>query len=195
MTDTLVFATHNQDKIKEAKEILTGFKILSLSDVGVSSLPEETGDSFLENATIKAEAVANKISLPVFADDSGLCIDALNGFPGIYSARYMEEAGWKAKNLKILSLLEKEKDRDASFVCSIVYIDKTDNLSFSCTASVDGKIIEQKDFKEGGFGYDPIFYNEEIKMTFAEAEGEIKNKVSHRGKALRELARFLKKEH
>ena len=184
----IVLATNNQNKLREAREIFTplGIEILSQKEAGVSVNPEENGKTFAENALIKANAVYELVKLPVIADDSGLCVDALNGEPGVYSARYAPE------NLLCETLLKNmqnvpEEQRTAKFVTAVAFIDETGQeiiLEGECA----GKIGFEKRGTHG-FGYDPVFmYGEK---SFAELSPDEKNAVSHRGKAFRKLYAYL----
>lgn len=186
----LVFATNNENKLREAREIFKGvFEILSQNDVGSDCDPEENGVTFAENALIKAKAVFDTVHMPVIADDSGLCVDALDGRPGVFSARYAPN---DEKCTKILGEMQgvPEEKRTAYFECSIVYIDE------NVTKTVSGRCMGKIGFEErgtNGFGYDPIFmYGDK---TLAEMTAEEKNAVSHRGKALENLYTTLKKEN
>lgn len=191
---TIILASNNKNKIKEISEQLEKFKIkiISQKEAGYDIEVEETGKTFEENAIIKAEAI-NKISgIPVIADDSGLEIDALNGEPGVYSARYAgPNATDRDKIEKILNLLKGVEDhkRTARFKCVICYIDK--NTEKHIFEGVCEGNIAQEPRGEGTFGYDPIFiYGEK---TFAEMPLEEKNKVSHRGIAVEKLVDYLVK--
>ena len=191
----LLAATNNKGKLREYKRMLEplGFEILSLSDLSLQADPEETGSSFAENARIKAEYVCALSGLPALADDSGLCVDALDGAPGIYSARYSggSDADNNQKLLQELKDVPMEK-RTARFVCAI------------CCAWPDGSFTETEGVCEGkidfapvgeeGFGYDPLFLSDEV-GSFGLASPEEKDAVSHRGAALRELVARLKEEN
>ena len=188
----LVMATNNANKLREAREILSplGVEVLSQQEADVSCEPDENGTTFAENAMIKARAVYECCGLPVFADDSGLCVDALDGRPGVHSARYAPK-GQECE--KLLSEMEgvPENDRTARFVCSIVFLD-AEGDPFSVSGKCEGKIgYEQRG--SNGFGYDPVFMVGE--RTMAELSADEKNAISHRGAALRELYRFLKERY
>lgn len=194
----ILFATGNEGKMREIRSILadTGARILSMKEAGVSIDIEENGTTFAENALIKARAVSAALAKPdsvVLADDSGLVIDALNGEPGIYSARYMgEDTSYEVKNTNLIERLEGVPDekRTARFVCAIAAV-MPDGREFTVQAAIEGRIgYEQKG--EGGFGYDPIFYVPEFGKTTAEMTAEEKNRVSHRGKALEQMKEVLK---
>lgn len=189
----LIFATGNQGKMKEIREILAGeeMEILSMKEAGIELEIVEDGKTFAENAVIKAKAVAAALQAEnaiVLADDSGLEVDYLNKEPGIYSARYMgEETSYKIKNQNIIDRLEgvpKEK-RTARFVCAIAAV-----LPGGEVITTEGTIegyIGWKEAGANGFGYDPIFYIDEYGCSTAELSRELKNELSHRGKALRAM--------
>ena len=193
--DKLIFATGNAGKMKEIREILgrPGLTILSQKEAGITSDAEENGTTFEANALIKARAVAAQTDALVLADDSGLEIDYLNGEPGVYSARYMgEDTSYEIKNQKLLDLLAgvSEKKRTARFVCVIAAV-LPDGREFTTKGTIEG-IIGYESRGEGGFGYDPIFFVPEFGCSTAELTMEQKNKISHRGKALRAMKEVLK---
>ena len=184
--------------MREIRSILadTGAEVISMKDAGVCAEIVEDGTTFEENALIKARAVAaawKEIESVVLADDSGLVIDALNGEPGIYSARYMgEETSYNEKNANLIGRLEGVPDekRTARFVCAIAAV-MPDGREFTVRDCIEGRIgYEQKG--GGGFGYDPIFYVPEFGKTTAEMTAEEKNRVSHRGKALEHMKEVLR---
>lgn len=184
----LIVASNNEHKILEIKEILKNFHIdvVSLKEAGIDVDVEENGTTFMENAHIKAEAIHKMIGdSMVMADDSGLVVDALNGEPGVYSARYCGEHGNDKKNneklLEKLKNVDKDK-RNAKFVCAIEVIGGNRKV-INAQGEVEGVIVEEERGKDG-FGYDPLFYVEEFKKTFAEMTSEEKNSISHRGRAL-----------
>ena len=194
MEKNIIFATGNQEKMKEIRMILAdiGIPILSMKEAGITADIVENGKTFEENAIIKAKTIMELTGDMALADDSGLEIDYLNGEPGIYSARYMgEDTSYDIKNRSLIERLEgvPEEKRTARFVCSI-----------AC-ALPDGRILTSRGTMEGhigyeikgsnGFGYDPIFYLPEFGCTSAELSPDQKNEVSHRGKALREMRRML----
>ena len=193
MINKIIVASNNQKKIKEIKAILEplNIEVLSLKDMNIDVDPEETGSSFIENAFIKAEEIFKIVNLPVIADDSGLEVDALNGAPGIYSARYAGEPKDDEKNLeKLLENLKDKEDKTARYVCAIALIvDK--NNKYAVEEYLDGKIIDQRK-GEHGFGYDPIFYLPEYKKTTAELDPDFKNQISHRAKALHKIEQMIK---
>ena len=188
----IVFASGNAGKIKEMTYLinknLNGFEIelLSLKDAGFTDEIIESGATFEENAEIKARAVFNKTGMICFADDSGLCVDYLNGAPGIYSARY----GGMDKLLEELKNVPDEK-RTAHFYCAI-YCVTDKNTSFCVSGKCEGVITREK-IGDNGFGYDPIFYYPPENMTFAELSGEEKNKISHRAVAAEQFAKEIVK--
>ena len=185
----IVVATNNSHKLKEIKEILKGYEILSLKDIDFNDEIVEDGNSFEENALIKARTVYNylknkNLDYLVMADDSGICCDALNGEPGIYSARYAGEHDDKANRKKLIKELE-GKDKTAYFNCTIVLYYPNDSYKVF-VGKTYGKITKEEK-GESGFGYDPIFYSNDLNKTFAEATEEEKNSVSHRGRALEKM--------
>jgi len=186
----IVFATKNEGKVKEIKEMFDGMNIDLISLNHYNSVPEikEDGKSFFENALKKAKIVSEFTGETVLADDSGLSVDMLNGEPGIYSARYAgEEATDEENNNKLLANLKDvpQQNRSASFFCSLVLYKKDGSFDYFEGRWV-GQIIDERR-GENGFGYDPIFFVPELKATAAELPSAIKNKVSHRGKAFAQL--------
>jgi len=180
----LYFATNNKHKLQEAKAILheVGIDVLSLSDAGISLSVEETGDTFHDNAFLKAQALNEILQEPCFADDSGLEVFALHGEPGVRSSRYAGEEGNSDKNIiKLLEELKQVEDRRARFVTVICLI--LDGVSYFFEGEVRGKIIRERR-GTGGFGYDSVFVPEGYEKTFAEMTSEEKNKISHRRNAL-----------
>lgn len=190
----LIFATGNAGKMKEIKEILSNLdvEILSLKDAGIEVDIEEDGKTFEENAVIKAKAIMELTNELVLADDSGLEIDYLNKEPGIYSARYMGEGtSYRIKNKNLIDRLDgvPDEQRTARFVCAIAAAFPNGEVITS-QGVVEG-IIGYEEKGSNGFGYDPIFYLPEYNMSTAQLEPEVKNKVSHRGKALKEMKKEL----
>lgn len=192
-----VLASRNRKKIAELKDILlsegVNIQLLSLDDIGFGDEIEENGNSFKENSVIKASVPASMGYVGI-ADDSGLCVDALGGEPGIFSARY---SGGSDKDNNAL-LLEKLKDvpyenRTAKFVCCMSCV-FPDGERIVCTGEVYGKILDEPRGNDG-FGYDPLFFYEQSGVTFAEMGGEEKNKVSHRRNAIKLLAEKLKEKY
>lgn len=188
--DKIIFATGNKDKLKEIRMILsgTGLEIISMKEAGVTGDIEENGTTFEENALIKARAVCSMTGFPALADDSGLVIDALNGEPGVQSARYLgHDTSYDIKNNDLIRRLDGVPDekRSARFVCAIACA-LPDGRSFTEEAAMEGR-IGYEIRGENGFGYDPIFYLPEYGCTSAEISPEEKNRISHRGKALRAM--------
>ena len=192
--DKLVFATTNEGKVKEIKEILKDFpiEVVSMKEMGITADIEENGATFEENSLIKARALVKLTGLPALADDSGLEVDYLNGEPGIYSARYLgRDTDYDYKNNYIIDKLSgaKGEERSARFVCVISLV-LPDGREFVERGVVEGLIgYEQKG--ENGFGYDPIFYLPEYGKTSAELPPEEKNRISHRGKALTAMKKLI----
>ena len=196
----IIFATGNEGKLREIREILSdlGLEIVSMKEAGIKADIVEDGKSFKENALIKARAIS-KIAKGelVMADDSGLVIDALNGEPGIYSARYMgEDTSYDIKNNAILERMKgfKGEERSARFVCAVAAVITDDDgqvREYTTEGAFEG-VIADEIAGANGFGYDPIFYVPEKHMTSAELTSEEKNELSHRGKALRAMKEVLK---
>lgn len=196
----IIFATGNEGKVREVREILDGLTIngepalvLSMKEAGIGGEAEETGKSFVENAILKARAVAGAAGdAIVMADDSGLEIDYLDGEPGIYSARYMGEGtSYREKNRNLIERLAgvPEEKRTARFVCAIACILPGGSL-ITEQAAIEGRIGYQER-GENGFGYDPIFMVPSYGRSTAELSPEEKNRISHRGKALRAIRKRL----
>ena len=189
----IVLASNNKHKIKEVKEILSDYEIITLSDIGYYDEIEETGSTFLENALIKAKTVSeylkgNNMNYDVLADDSGTCCESLDGAPGIYSARYASDHDFKLNRDKLINDL-KGKDNSAYFNCTMVlyHMDGTYEVAVGKTY---GKIIDEER-GDTSFGYDSIFLSDDLGITFGEASSEEKNKVSHRYRALVELKNII----
>lgn len=187
MKGKIIFATGNEDKIKEIREIMEDMdkEILSMKEAGISLDIEEYGASYEENALIKARAVHGITHGLVLADDSGLEIDALNNEPGIYSSRYMgESTSYHIKNGKLIERLEgiPDEQRTARFVCAIAAV-LPDGREL-CVRGVMEGMIAYEEKGSYGFGYDPIFYVPELGRTAGELTGEEKNRISHRTRAL-----------
>ena len=184
-----VLASGNRGKLKEMQQVLadTGFELLLQTDFNIEDA-EETGLSFVENALIKARHASRETGLPALADDSGLCVDALGGQPGIYSARYSGEgANDEKNNAKLLAELTGKKDRGATFVCVLAYVRHADDpLPLICQGLWRGEILDSPQ-GENGFGYDPLFFVPELGCCSGELTPEVKNRNSHRGLALREF--------
>ena len=189
----IVLATHNHDKEIELQHSLRGLgvEICSLSEYPDIGDIEETGTTLLENSLLKAHTVHDRTGLPAIADDTGLEVDALDGAPGVYSARFAgADATYEDNVNKLLSVMEDVSDdmRSARFRTVISFVDG--NQELWTEGHIDGKII---DFPRGnsGFGYDPVFYIPQLEKTFAELSTEEKNKISHRGLALQKLRKIL----
>lgn len=191
---TIVIATNNQNKLKEFKKILDNYNIITLKDIEYLNEIEETGQTFEENALIKAETIHNylkqkNLEYIVIAEDSGLCVDSLNGAPGVYSARYAGGHGNDQANRDKLQKELEGKERKAYFICTIaLYYPSGEYKTF------DGKTFGEISKKELGskeFGYDCIFYSHDLNKTFGEASQEEKNKVSHRARAIEKLLEIL----
>ncbi len=197
MGKKIVFATGNQDKLKEIRMILADLdvEIVSMKEEGVSIDIEENGTTFEENAVIKAKAVAECTNAIVLADDSGLEIDYLNKEPGIYSARYMgEDTSYEIKNQNLLDRLSgvPKEERTARFVCAIAAV-LPDKEVIVKRETIEG-YIGYEPAGENGFGYDPIFYVDEYNCSTAQLPAEKKNELSHRGKALRAMKDALREK-
>lgn len=199
----MVLASSNKHKIQEIGDMFSqnsstkGIKLLSLKEIGFDADIEETGETFLENSLIKATAIhkflkSKNLDYFVLADDSGLSVDALNGEPGVYSARYAGEHGDNESNrAKLLNKLGDKTNRKAKFVCMLVLM-KPNGKWVSCVGETFGEIT----FKEMGnreFCYDCLFYSNDLKKTFGESTEEEKNSVSHRGRAVQKLIKEIEK--
>ena len=194
MSKRIIFATGNEGKMKEIREILgdLGYEILSMKEAGVDVDIVEDGETFEENAIIKATTVMKATGAIVLADDSGLEVDYLNKEPGVMSARYMgENTSYRIKNQILIDRLDGVPDekRTARFVC-VIAAAFPDGRVETRRGTIEGRIAYEP-AGENGFGYDPIFYYPEKKMTTAQLSPEEKNKVSHRGKALRLIKEVL----
>ncbi|MBO5415451.1 MAG: RdgB/HAM1 family non-canonical purine NTP pyrophosphatase [Clostridia bacterium] len=190
----IVLASRNKHKIEEwqatLKKYIDGVEILSLDDVGIYGDIEENGETFEENAFIKANAAAVSGYISI-GEDSGLEVTALGGEPGVYSARYAGGHGDdRANNELLLSKLEGNADRSAKFVCTIACVFPDGRSGESFRGETEGVILTEYR-GNGGFGYDPLFYYEPMGKTFSEMSGEEKNSISHRGKAIELFARRL----
>lgn len=193
----LIVATNNAHKLKEIKSILGGEfeEILSLKEAGAELKAEENGSTFEENAIIKARGVGAS-SMAVLADDSGLCVEVLGGAPGVKSARYASEGEENADDAsnrrKLLKEMEGKEERKAKFVCAVALVSGEE--LYTAEGETEGRILTDER-GERGFGYDSIFYSDELGKSFGEAEEEEKNGVSHRGRALKKLLEKLKKDN
>jgi XTP/dITP diphosphohydrolase len=191
MLSKLIFATNNLKKLEEVKHHLSGkYSVLSLSDLGFTEEIEETGTTFRQNAALKATIISEKYGLDCFADDSGLEVDALNGAPGVYSARFAgEPKNDKANNDLLLAKLAGVKNRKANFITVIAL--KTGSEIFYFEGRVEGTISETF-MGDNGFGYDPLFLPNGFNKSFAQMSLSEKNKISHRAIAVNKLVDFLK---
>lgn len=193
--ETVIVASHNLHKLREIRQILLGFTVKDLNEFPNYPTPLETGKTFLENARIKARALANYLPKPwpsILADDSGLECEDLQGAPGIFSSRFSgEKANDAENNKKLIAELKKVEHatRAARYVCAAVLIlpnGKEKDVVETCEGRI---LLVPRGIS--GFGYDPLFYLEDLDKTFAELSPEEKNKISHRGKALRALSSYL----
>ncbi len=186
----IIFSTNNIHKVMEARALLGNvFEIVSLKELGFNEEIPETGKTLSENASQKSHFIYERYGLDCFADDTGLEVDALGGAPGVYSARYAgEHATYEENVTKLLHGLEGKKNRSASFKTVVSLI--LDGKEFLFEGRVDGRILEQR-AGNSGFGYDPVFLPDGYSETFAEISPELKNRISHRGKAMQKLITFL----
>lgn len=189
MSNQILIATKNEGKLKEFKQIFTakGIEVLSLKDVDEDVDVQENGLTFEENTRLKADSYAKTIGIPVLADDSGLEIDALNGRPGIFSARYAGDHNDAANNAKVLTELGGVPDekRTATFHTTVV-VRKPDGTELVANGNLRGRILSVPR-GDNGFGYDPLFYVEEKQKTLAQMTREEKNQISHRALAIQDL--------
>ena len=192
---SIILASNNKDKVKEVKEILKGYDIISMKEAGIDVDIEENGTTFEENALIKARAIMKLTGQITMADDSGLEIDYLNKAPGVYSARFMgHDTSYDIKNRILLDRLEgvPDDERTARFVCAVAAV-FPDGTTSVVRETIEGQIGHEI-VGANGFGYDPIFYVPEFGCTTAEMTPEQKNKLSHRGKALRAIKILLEEK-
>ena len=189
MSEKFVLASHNPGKIKEMSAILAqfGVEVVSPKELGITVDVEETGTTFAENAMLKAKAICAASGLPAIADDSGLCVDALNGGPGVYSARYGGEGlDDKGRYQLLLNSMRGQTTRAAHFTCSIACaVPNGDTLT--AEGQCDGTIAFAP-MGEGGFGYDPVYFVPSLAKTFGQLTAEEKSAISHRGKALKDFS-------
>ena len=187
-------ATSNPGKIRELARMLEGLgiEVVAQSELGVSDA-DETGTTFAENSLIKARHAADATGLPAIADDSGLAVDALDGAPGVYSARYAGDAGDEANNEKLLAALADVEERSAAFHCVATFI-APGEAPLVASGEWRGEILREQQ-GAGGFGYDPLFFVPECGCSSAELEPEEKNARSHRGQALRKLVRLIEQKY
>jgi XTP/dITP diphosphohydrolase len=189
----IVLASNNKHKVKEIKEILSDIELLTLNDIGFNEEIDETGTTFLENALIKAETVSNflknnNLDYDVLSDDSGLSCIALDGKPGVYSARYASDHDIKLNRSKLISDL-KDKDKKAYFNCTLVLYHIDGKYEYA-EGKTYGTIIEEEK-GDTSFGYDCIFLSDDLKKTFGEATDQEKNSVSHRFRAVKQIKKYL----
>ncbi len=187
----IVFATNNQHKLSEVRNILSDdFEIISLNQLGFNDEIPETGETLAENASQKSHYVFERFQVDCFSDDTGLEVEALNGAPGVYSARYAGEKATYEDNVnKLLFEMQGQTNRKAAFKTVISLI--LDGKEYFFEGKVEGEIVTDKR-GVGGFGYDPVFLPEGFNKTFSEMTPEVKNKISHRGRATAMLVDFLK---
>lgn len=189
----IMIATSNAHKVEEFKRMLQpyGYEVSSLLDLDEEIDIEENGTTFEENALIKAKTIYDKLHIEVIADDSGLAVNAMNGEPGIYSARFLgRDTSYDVKNQYIIDQVKDAQDKGAQFVCAIAYID-ADGHENVFTGVVEGEIYDHIEGAKG-FGYDPIFYYPPFKTTLANVSEDQKNEVSHRGKVIQMLLNYMK---
>ncbi|HMV41501.1 MAG TPA: RdgB/HAM1 family non-canonical purine NTP pyrophosphatase [Leptospiraceae bacterium] len=187
----LALASNNQHKISEFKKILSsGFSLLTPKELGIEFEVEETESTFEGNAKLKSEHLFKISGIPSIADDSGICVSALNGKPGVYSARYGKQGFTDRDRTEfLLSEIKGNPDRNAYYYCCIAFTNKEGTRFFS--GKCEGLLADDYDESGNGFGYDPIFIYPPLNKRFSQISAEEKNKVSHRGIALREFAKFL----
>ena len=189
----IVIATNNPNKVEEYRQMfasISNIKLFSLKDENIHIEIEENGKTFKENSLIKAEAISKFTNKFVLADDSGLEIEALDNFPGIYSARFMEGKPYKEKWAAIFEMLKNKENKNAQFHCAITFITPSkDKYVFE---GIEKGYITEKIEGENGFGYDPIFFSNSLNKTFGNATEKEKNAVSHRGKAFSQLLEFIR---
>lgn len=194
MLKKIIVATNNKHKLEEFKKILGPYdiEILSLNDAKIVSDPDETGDTFQDNSLIKAKSVCRFTNEVVISDDSGLCVHALNDFPGVHSSRFMENSSYKEKWVAINKMLENYEDKSAHFQSTLCVMNLgKDPLFF--VGKINGIIVPAQG--DSGFGYDPIFFVQEKNKTFGEMSSQEKNELSHRGVALKKFLEFLQKNN
>jgi len=188
----IILATGNEGKVRELNAMLRGhYNVISQSDMQVKKVPE-TGTTFIENALIKARNASLQTKLPALADDSGLQVEALNGEPGVYSARYAGESATDNDNIEKLILnMDHHDNRKAHFCCAMVFVKSASDLSpVIVEKRWEGELLREP-VGENGFGYDPVFYLPEHGCSSAQLQPEVKNEISHRGQALSDLLKQL----
>ena len=187
----ILFATNNAHKLQEVKDILPGYKIVSLKEMNIKVDPDENGLTYEENALIKAREIAKYTDLPVLADDSGLEIEAMPNELGIHTARFQQGLPQVEKNKLVVKTLEGVENRKAKFVCCAVIL--TNGKEYKYTYECHGSISHELK-GTGGFGYNPIFIPNGFDLTYAEMDDETKYSISHRGVAMRRLIEMIKKD-
>lgn len=188
----MVVASGNKNKIREFSELFVDYEVVSQKEMGFDSEVEETGSTFAENALIKARAAAKALGVPALADDSGLCVVALGGQPGVFSARYSGDHDDAGNRAKLLREMQGVQDRTAYFQSAIALVYPT-GKEILAEGKTFGKILEEERGL-GGFGYDCLFQSDDLGKSFGEATAEEKNSVSHRSRALKALLQRLKAE-
>ena len=186
----IVLASGNAHKIKEISQMLPEFEVVGYKELGFTEEIVEDGKTFYENALIKAKTVSLFLNLPALADDSGICVDALGGEPGIYSARYAGDGIDKHNNALLLKNMEGKTDRKAKFVCCMVFYKPSGEI-ITATGETHGEIMHGER-GENGFGYDPLFYSYDLNKCLGIASAEEKNTISHRFRAISALRDKLK---
>ncbi len=191
--DEFIFATNNQNKVREIEKIFQNVRIVSLAEAGIDVDVEETGSTFEENALIKAREIFKLTRRPTLSDDSGLMVDALGGRPGIYSARYAGVHGDSAaNNKKLLGEMENVQNRKAHFVSAVAFVCEGEELVV--TGRTEGEILREE-CGDAGFGFDPLFYSYDLRKSFGCATMDEKNSVSHRARAFNKMKELLKEKN
>ncbi len=186
----IVLASGNAHKIKEIAQMLPEFEVVGYKDLGFDFEIEENGKTFYENALIKAKAVSSALNLPALADDSGICVDALGGEPGIYSARYAGDGIDEHNNQLLLKNMQGQTNRKAKFVCCMVFYRPNGEI-ITATGETHGVIMHTTE-GQNGFGYDPLFFSDDLNKCLGVASAEEKNTISHRFRAISALKEKLK---
>ena len=185
MKSKIVLASNNKDKLREIREMLPDFDVISCKEAGYCAEIEEDGNSFYENALIKAKTVSDALGLPALADDSGICVKSLNWAPGIYSARYAGDGVNEHNNELLLKNLQGVKDRTAKYVCCMVYY-KPNGEIVTAEGETYGYILDGP-VGTNGFGYDPLFYSDDLNKPMGLASEGEKNSISHRYRAIEKI--------
>ncbi len=181
----IVLASGNEHKIREIAQMLPDFEVIGYKQLGFDQEIIENGNTFYENALIKAKTVSEALNMPALADDSGICVDALDGMPGIYSARYAGDGVDEHNNALLLKNMQGVENRSAKFVCCMVFY-KPNGEIISATGETHGLIMEHEEGLNG-FGYDPLFYSLDLNKCLGVASAHEKNKISHRFRAINQL--------